>query len=433
MKGSVTPMTGRFHWHLSAFMAALLFSAAASAQTLQVWMLGPSTVRDYMSYVTKAFEKENPGATVKVEMYPNEAFKEQIQIGLQSPNPPDVFYYWPGERTDVLARAGALADLTDYGKRPGWWDERIPDKLLEGYRYQGHQYGVPFEAFGYDMYYNKPFYAAHDLAIPKTMDELLAMCRASRSKAPAIAPIALGNSERWMLVHLISLWNQRMVGADKVESDYTLQSPADQLYTDPGYVSALQLTLKMRDAGCFNSGPNATSPDVATALFENGRAAAMQMSPAYLDSLRTTPINGKFGIYPFPPIPGAHGSQLSLSATESALLMSSKSQHKELAARFINFMTSDAMEAALLKQLGRIPANMHGVDAATLSADVRMSLDDTAAANTLVFSIDNVATPEVANVYLNGGQELLNGTVTPEQLMDRVRAAARDDLAKFGH
>jgi raffinose/stachyose/melibiose transport system substrate-binding protein len=416
-----------------ALVTSLLMAAPAWAQTIQVWQLGPAKMRDYMSIVTDAFEKQHPGVSVKVQLYPNEAFKQQIQIGLQSPNPPDVFFYWPGERTAMLVRAGVLADLTDYGKRSGWWDERIADKLLDGYRVKGRLYGVPFEAFGYDMYYNKSFYADNGLGVPKTMDQLLALCRASRAGAATIAPVSLGNSERWPLVHLISLLNQRMVGAEIVARDYALEGPVDQLFTNPGYVSALQIALTMRDANCFNAGPNATSPDVALTLFENGRASTMQLSPAYLDSIRGSRLNGKFGIYRFPAIDGGKGSQLSLSATESALLMSSASKNKEIAASFINFMTSDAMQAELLKQLGRVPANMHGVDISTLPADIRMSMDDTAAADTLVLAIDNVATAGVADAYLNGGQELLNGTITPTQLMDRVRARAREDAAKLDH
>jgi hypothetical protein len=60
-------------------------------------------------------------------------------------------------------------------------------------------------------------------------------------------------------------------------------------------------------------------------------------------------------------------------------------------------------------------------------------MDDTAAADTLVLAIDNVATAGVADAYLNGGQELLNSTITPTQLMDRVRARAREDAAKLDH
>ena len=80
-------------------------------------------------------------------------------------------------------------------------------------------------------------------------------------------PWPLGNSERWKLNHVITMLNERVLGAEATAADYALTAPDDQLFTNPGYVEAWQKVLDLKDAGCFQDAPNATSPEATRSMF----------------------------------------------------------------------------------------------------------------------------------------------------------------------
>ena len=46
-------------------------------------------------------------------------------------------------------------------------------------------------------------------------------------------------------------------------ADYALTAPDDQLFTNPGYVEAWQKVVDLKEAGCFQDAPNATSPEAS--------------------------------------------------------------------------------------------------------------------------------------------------------------------------
>ena len=67
-----------------------------------------------------------------------------------------------------------------------------------------------------------------------------------------------------------------------------------------------------------------------------------------------------------------------------------------------------------------------GADPATMNPSVVGGLQDIAEASYLIQWLDTVNHPKVATAWLNGSQALLGGTMTAEEVMEGVRAAAED-------
>ena len=107
----------------------------------------------------------------------------------------------------------------------------------------------------------------HSSTPPTPFDELLGLCKKVREIDPNTVPIPLGNSERWKLNHYITMFNERVLGADGTAADYALTAPEDQLFTNPGYVEAWQKVIDMKDTGCWQDAPNATAPEASRAMF----------------------------------------------------------------------------------------------------------------------------------------------------------------------
>ena len=120
----------------------------------------------------------------------------------------------------------------------------------------------PTDAVSKYFYYNKKFFAEHNLQPPADFDGLLGLCQAIRKIDPNIVPMPLGNSERWKLNHYITMLNQRVLGAEGTAADYSLSNDAGQalhrsrLRRRPGRKCSI-----MKNAGCWQDAPNATSPE----------------------------------------------------------------------------------------------------------------------------------------------------------------------------
>ena len=82
----------------------------------------------------------------------------------------------------------------------------------------------------------------------------------------------MGNSESWKLNHVITMLNQRVVGAENTKADYALTAPDDELFTNPKYVEAWEKVVELNE-NCFNDAPNATNPELTRSMF------AAQISP----------------------------------------------------------------------------------------------------------------------------------------------------------
>jgi raffinose/stachyose/melibiose transport system substrate-binding protein len=248
---------------------AVTTPASAEAITIKQWVLKTEGYPAFLKFASEEFKKTHPDVDVVVEDFPNEAYKTTIQVALVGSDPPDVFFNWSGEDAHRLVRDGLVLDITDLGKEAGGFESELSKGWLSAFEFDGHYYGVPTDAVSKYFYYNKTFFADHNLKPPADFDELLGLCKAVRAVDPNMVPLPLGNSERWKLNHYITMFNERVLGADGTAPDYDLSRPADQLFTDPGYVEAWNKVLDMQKAGCFQDAPNATSPEATRAMFSS--------------------------------------------------------------------------------------------------------------------------------------------------------------------
>ena len=106
----------------------------------------------------------------------------------------------------------------------------------------------------------------HNLSVPSTFGELIDTCKSIKAIDSSIVPWPMGNSERWKLNHVITMLNQRVVGAENTKADYALTAPDDELFTNPKYVEAWEKVVELNE-NCFNDAPNATNPDLTRSMF----------------------------------------------------------------------------------------------------------------------------------------------------------------------
>lgn len=405
-----------------AMAAAVVGShALAQSQSLEVWALsGPEG--NYFEQALKRFEEANPGVTTKLVTYPNEQYKTAVDVGLRSASPPDVFRNWTFERAARLVRAGLATEIEDFSTE-------VPAGALAEFTFDGKLYGVPFDRHGKYMWYNKAFFADHNLSTaPASFDDLLGMCKAVKAADPNMIPIALGSSEPWTIDAYIAIFNQKLVPDDIRVSDASLQSSADTLFTDPGYVEALDKFKQMQTEGCFNDSVNALTPEAARTIFATGQSAMTLCGTWCLTVFDTEGLaNGYLG-FRLPDFAGQKGASGGHLVIEDGVQISTATRDKgtyELANKFLHFIVTPQEQAEFVKVAGSLPAIPGALEfLPDVSESFTFAVEDTAEATVIATHLDTSLDREISDVYLRGYQELANGTKTSAQIMEEVRAKA---------
>ncbi|MFB9994818.1 ABC transporter substrate-binding protein [Deinococcus oregonensis] len=417
---------------LVGITALSLMGGAAQAQTpakgnVIVWMHADNA--KYFKTVADNFMKANPEAKVTIREYPNEAYKTAIQVGVASNQPPDVFFNWAGDDSFKFARSNQVLDLTPYAQSAGW-GKTLGKGALNAFSQDGKLWGAPFSQESKFFFYNKALLAKQGLKVPTSFSQLIGSCKTLKAKG--ITPISFGNSERWPGVHYLTILNQKVVGEKQTGLDYRLQASADKLFTDAGYVRAFQMLKDMQDAGCFNNAVNSVSPQIAEATFYSGQAAMNFCGTWCINTMNTNGFKDKYGIFPFPRVEGGKGDQNYVIAGPIGLQISAKSQNKPAAAAFVAFAVSRSSQIALLADEKRIPVDAAAATTVKVEPIQAEAIADLGKASGTALWLDTVLDNTIAEAYLNGIQEVLNGTKTPQQVVGVIRQAAINAKQKLG-
>ena len=416
--------------------AALLgLAGAATAQdkvTLKMWALVNENYPEFIEQAKAEFQKTHPNIDIVLESTPNEAYKTAIQVALVGSEPPDVFFNWSGEDAARLARDGLALDITDLGSAPGGFKSLISEGWQQSFVVNGRNYGVPIEAVTKYVFYNKKFFADNNLKPAKTFDELLGLCKAIRKIDPSMVPMPVGNSERWTLIHYITVLNERVMGSDATAADYALTAPADQLFTNPGYAEAWQKVLDLKDAGCFEDAPNATSPETSYSMFST-EVSPMNFCGSWC--MATFDADGftDYAMFRFPTVEGGKSDGTTNMVIPQGLQVSAKTRHPKEAVEWLSFLVTPEMGRLYAEMRGSIPSNAEQIEQSDkLTEQFKWVATDVASLSSTYNVLDVLLNASVANAYLDAGVEILNGTKTPEQAMEAIRKVALEEKTKAG-
>jgi raffinose/stachyose/melibiose transport system substrate-binding protein len=404
-----------------AWLLLALFGAqpAGAAETLQVWALsGPSG--DYFAQALKRFEAKTNVPT-KLSVYPNEQYKTAIQVGVRSADPPDVYQNWAFERAHRMVRDGFAVDIGDFSK------ELSPGALSE-YSFDGKLYGIPFSRHGKYMWYNAKYFADNKLLPPKTFKDMLGLCKQIRSINPNMIPIGLGASEPWTIDAYIAVFNQKLVPDDVRQADANLTAPADKLFTDPGYVEALQKIVDMQNADCFNPGITALTPEATRSLFASGGSAMTFCGTWCLVVFDTEGLAGGYKAFRLPDFEGqkqAADGHLVIADGFQVHPVTAKRGTNDAAVQFLRFILTPEEQAQYAEATKALPAVASAGDSLTNATPIfKWALKDTAGATIVIAHLDTTLDREISDTYLRGYQDLVNKVKTPQQIMQEVHDTA---------
>ena len=192
--------------------------------------------------------------------------KAVLKTRMQGGDPPDSFQVHGGEElTATWVVTGFMESLADLYKSEGWASV-YPKDLVNIVSYKGAPYSVPVNVHrGNVLWYNKKIFDENNLKAPATWDEFFKV--ADALKAKGIAPLALGDKNKWEAAHLFEDILLATLGANGYRGLWTGKTS----WSGDGVKKALDAYAKI--LGYVNSDHAAGTWDSATQMLIERKAA----------------------------------------------------------------------------------------------------------------------------------------------------------------
>lgn len=372
----------------------------------------------YFKEAADVFHKEHPNVVIKIENVGDPDYSTKLKVMMGTDDAPDIFFSFSGESLNKYVRAGHVLDLESYYEEDSEWNESFVPASKNPFENEEGIYAVPFRITTKQMVYNKDLFDEYQVSVPTTWDEFLNVCEVF--KEAGIIPQAFGDLEAWAVCHYMTTFNTLCVPDDVRKADSDSETCT---YTDPGYVQALNMLKQLQDNGYFTPNTNAIDFDVAREDFLIGNAAM-----AYLENIEYVDVENagiNAGIFSIPSPAGAAGNDKMVTGSVDGFAVSANCKNPEIAVEFLKLLTSmEWQEKAMGMSCTSVIKGAHNSD----NSNELMLEDAKICETTEGFTnwMDMDMPSEISDVYLPGMQEIIAGTVTPEELMKKVQVVAEN-------
>ncbi|MFB5268692.1 extracellular solute-binding protein [Paenibacillus enshidis] len=381
---------------------------------MHLWPAGSSAQQNKLvNQIIEQYQKDHPNVVIKQEVLENEQYKNKLKVLSASNELPDIGITWAAGFMEPYVKGGLFTPLDDLLN-----GEQLKDKFVAGtteaYAVDGKTYALPIELNISPIYYNKAIFEKYNLQVPTTYDEFKQVVQTLASKG--VAPIALGNKDRWTG----SLWYMYL--ADRIAGNEALAKAIDGTgsFEDPGLVQAAAEIQSLVDVNAFNKGFNGLSNDEGKSEFMNGKAAMYLMGTWELPNFTTNPdipqeFKDSIGFFKFPTVNGGKGNVNSwVGGPGVGLFVAENSKVKGEAKAFVEYFVAKWGEQSVT-DAGVIPATKVDTSKGNLPPLYVELLNELNNASSITLFADVKMKPNAAQVHLNMIQALFGKAVTPQQ------------------
>lgn len=406
---------------LCALMCLALFASGSSekssgVQTIEVFTrFSDGATKAYFEEVASAFMAENPDIKVVLSSANNANYKQEINVRLASNSSPDIYFAWSGCYAENFADGGRALDLTPYlGENESEWYNSFITNQFGPFTFDGKIYGIPLMMDGKAFYYNQDIFNELGLSVPENWDEFMVVLKTL--KAAGYIPISLGNIEDWATGHYMTTLNQRVVPADILQKDYSLEGD----FSSKEYITALEYLEEL--VPYFTPEFNSVTYDAGINDFLSGKAAIYYEQFNQVQYIAPATFNWSW--FDFPDIPGAAGDQNALTGAPQGLMVSSSTKYPEACVKFLKYLTNLDNSKKLVKEAMMFSCVDGAITSETATEKMAQMAETIKAASSVNLWLDNATDSEVCSVYLSSIQAMVGGEKTPEEVMEAVQRKA---------
>lgn len=311
------------------------------------------------------YESQHPNVTFTLQYDTFLDYGQSIRLRMSSDNPPDIAQAGQGYvMMGPLVDAGLLYPLDAYAEAYGW-DERVPEGLLDQSRFledasgfgDGNLYGLALGGNMVGVYYNQDI--ADDLGLSLPLETLDDFTQAMETANDAgVLPITLGNLGGTRAGHILSILMSRYQDSDEMLEWIYGQDGAD--FDMPATREALDTFNGWVEAGHIPSGANGTAEEEALSDFIDG-GSLFHISGNWNLADVAQGLDDAAGFMLLPPL-APDDPPRATGATTSPFGIHRDSEHRDVAANFLDFITSEEA-AEVLNEGGYAPIASADTDA----------------------------------------------------------------------
>jgi len=365
---------------------------------------------EQMNNLLAEYNKLVPNVTIRFQPTNPPDYNATLRVQLEGGTGPDLMYARSYATGVELFEQGFFADVSDI---PGLKDNFTASNLAPWQTSDGKMFAVPFAAVSQVIFYNKDIFSQHNLSVPNTWDEFIAVCQAL--KDAGVTPLANGVADEWDILECFALG---MIPNYIGGADARVQYEAGQRpLNDDAF---LALYTDIQSAGQFlPPGFEAVTYNDSQALFATGSAAMFADGSWSLGIYDD--VGFDWSVFAFP---ARNASDTAICFhPDMAITMNAATQHPEEARAFLAWLCTQegATTASKALPVGFFPMINFPIQLDNPQANDCLSL------NAGKTTDARFVWPKLMDLYAPMNQEviaLLRGTQTPQGAADAVTAAA---------
>ena len=400
-------------------LSLLCTVALADKVTVNFFHRWPNEPKNsYINSLIDEFEAANPDIDIVSDCVLNDSYKEKIRVLVSTDALPDVFFSWSGVFGENLTRSGRVLALDDVMARDSEWSSQIVEGQWAPFNYNGKQYGAPWSMDGKAFFYNVDVFNELGIEIPTTLNELYAVCEKLKENGYD-EPISAGFSAPWAVSHYLGTICQRVVDPEVLAKDYT--GGGD--FSDPAYIEALNIFKKLGEY--MTSDPCSVDHEFARNAFIMGVSPMCYMQLAEMKYMRDDEALN-YAFFNFPAVEDGKGDPGQLTGAPEGMMISAtaKPEVQEAAIKFMEFVISKEGGHRMIAECGEISCVKGAWDETNCDEKQLEAINLILAATEPAVWQDCATEATIANAFMNGGQLLLTGDMTAEDVMASVQTAA---------
>lgn len=341
----------------------------------------------------------------------HEEFKTSIRIQLETDNPPDLFSYWAGARTDYLIEKGMVSPISSIFDN-GVNRELLDESIIDACSYNDELYLFPLTRHFVGFFYNKALFKKFNLTPPKTWDELISI--AELVKSNDITPFSLGSKNRWPAQFWFDYILLRTAGFD-YRQDLMNKSAS---YTDLEVLKTIDIWKNLLDQEYFNKDYRELTWADAAEKLVTGEAAMTLIGTWVLQFLGNNNSDSEYGFFPFPQMDSDIES-VALGPIDG-ILLAKNANNKEKSLEILQFLAIPERSEALNAKSGALSPFKSIND--SIYSPLQLEIKDQIQKNThWAFNYDLATEPQVSEAGLEFFVDFMENPHDYEALLNELQ------------